>query len=198
MVTINNMINFLVFMFTCLVISSMGFLWGIYDSQKTYNLPKAEIIAGVKELLKQDSVKKSPAPPVVTEGTVKKSEAKPKDDEPSKFSLPKERVRLPQPVIKEEPKPPEPDAETVRKQKAASITAEGDKIYEEGMQHLRNTFKRDNTFDKENDLAMEKFRQASKKYTQAQALDPNNKALNTKITEANQCIVTCRRQARRH
>jgi hypothetical protein len=191
------MINFLVFMFTCLVISFMGFLWGIYDSQKTYSLTKTEIIAGVKELLGQTGAKQNAPPPAAVDDAEKKSAPKPKDDEPSKFSLPKERVRMPQPVAKEEPKPPEPDPQVIRKQKADALTAEGDKFYSEGIQHLNNTYKRDNTFDKENELAMEKFRQAAKKYTEAQDFDHNNKALNTKVSEANQCIVTCRRQARR-
>ncbi|MFA5794914.1 MAG: hypothetical protein WC980_07625 [Candidatus Brocadiia bacterium] len=200
------MLNALILFLTCLMVSSVGFAWGIYESQKTYNLPKDEIIAGTKEILRNMG---RPKPKLASDiakaddadkgaKAEEKKEPVKVDDTPSRHTLPKEKLRIQIPDKPKEPeKPPEPDAATLRKQRLSALISEGDKIYNEAMTHLQNTFKRDNNFDKENDLAAKQFSQAVQKYTEAQDLDPTSKTLQTKIREANQCIKTCRIQGRR-
>ena len=61
----------------------------------------------------------------------------------------------------------------------------------------RETIKKDKTFDKENNLAIEKFRQAMVKYLEAEKTDPDSLWLRNRIRDTNGNLVTCRRQARR-
>lgn len=76
-------------------------------------------------------------------------------------------------------------------------TEEGDKYFEEGKVHLRNTFKRGPDFDTENKTAVKVFHQALACYQDAQILDPENIEIHKKIREVNQCLVLCRQQIRK-
>jgi hypothetical protein len=189
------MLNTIMLVFTCFMVSVVGFAWGIHNSQKIYNLPKDEIIAGTKEILNIGRPKSSP--PAKTEDPDAVDDKTNVDNEPGRHTIPKDKLRIKVPDKPIEPeKPPEPDANVVRKKRIQNLISEGDKIYEGAMVHLRNTFKRDDNFDTENDLAAKQFSQAVQKYTEAQDLDPNDKFLQTKIREANQCIKTCKIQGR--
>ena len=77
------------------------------------------------------------------------------------------------------------------------MVEDGNKYYDQGIIHLQNTFNKDETFDKENELAIEKFRQALAKYLEAEKIDPDNLWLRNRIRETNSNLVTCRKQARR-
>lgn len=81
--------------------------------------------------------------------------------------------------------------------KARIKTEEGDKYFEQGKVHLRNTFKRGPEFDKENKAVAEALRQALECYREAQILDPQNIELQNKIREVNQCLMLCRQQTRK-
>ncbi len=76
-------------------------------------------------------------------------------------------------------------------------TEEGDKYFEEGKVHLRNTFKRGPDFDTENKAAVKVFHQALACYQEVQILDPENIKIHKKIREVNQCLVLCRQQTRK-
>ncbi|MFC1524813.1 hypothetical protein ACFL5I_00325 [Planctomycetota bacterium] len=76
-------------------------------------------------------------------------------------------------------------------------TEEGDKYFEEGRVHLRNTFRRGPDFDTENKAAVEVFHQALACYQEAQILDPEDIEIHKKIREVNQCLVLCRQQTRK-
>jgi len=83
------------------------------------------------------------------------------------------------------------------KPEAQGLVDEGNRFYDEGVKHLRNTFKKDNTFDKENNIAIEKFREALKKYLKAEEKDSESQWLMDRIRDTNQNLVTCRKQSRR-
>jgi len=195
------MLNVIIVLSTCLMVSVVGFTWGVYKSQQVYNLPKDEIIAGTREILRNMG---RPKPAVQTKDTAKEKEAvedgdlRPNvDNEPGRHTLPKDKLKIKVPDKVGPEKPPEPNLAAVRRQRIDNLTSEGDKIYNEAMAHLQNTFKREDNFDDENDLAAKQFSQAAQKYNEAQDLDPTSKLLQTKIREANQCIKICRMQARR-
>lgn len=82
------------------------------------------------------------------------------------------------------------------KPEAQQLVDNGNLLYDEGIKHLQNTFKKDDTFDKENNLAIEKFRGAMKKYLEAEKIDTESQWLMNRIRDTNKNLVTCRKQAR--
>lgn len=179
--------NTIAFIFALLVVGISGIGWGFYEYQIRNGLTTPETINIIKEFvglparseqsesIQQDSNSIEPDAEEIT----------PVVDTPIITPTKIELRRLP------------PAPKPLVKKEAQGLVDEGNKFYDEGIKHIQNTFKKDSTFDKENNLAIEKLREALRKYSDAEKIDGDSLWLRNRIRETNGNLVTCRKQARR-
>ncbi|MBI5778605.1 MAG: hypothetical protein HZA49_04015 [Planctomycetes bacterium] len=196
-----SLIAFLIILF---LISLAGVVWGIYEFQTAQGLKTSQTLALIRSYL-IDRKPKGPAkkPFIAKKPPENKPEETPEATKPPEKPILEEApsitpiVEVPVTPTKVElrrtPKPEKPKVKT----EAQEAVVDGNKYYDQGIIHLQNTFKKDETFDKENDLAVEKFRQAMVKYLEAEKIDPDSLWLRGRIKDTNGNLITCRRQARR-
>lgn len=213
--------SFIVFAIISFFICLHGVAWGIYEFQEssgwrteqTLFLMKTSLMSRISEALarKPKPVKKASAPQPVKAP----DEVKPTEDEQlleaeavtpvTPAALATIKAVEPNSVTPAEPAPVEL-RRPVRnhrisvlriKPEADAAVEEANEYYDSGVVHLQNTFNKDETFDRENDLAIEKFKKALAKYLEAEQIDPDNLWLRNRIKDTNSNLVTCRRQARR-
>lgn len=180
-----SIVSFIIISF---LIGLAGFIWGIYEFQTSRGLKTAQTLAIIKSYISVRPAKAPVKKPVVAkkppEQPVPEEAPSITPSEPAPISPTKVELRRP-------PKKPEvkPDV--------TLLIEDGNKYYDAGIVHLRNTFNNDETFARENELAIKEFKQALAKYLEAENIDPDNLWIRNRIREANGNIVTCRKQARR-
>ncbi|MDI6733087.1 MAG: hypothetical protein QME51_05820 [Planctomycetota bacterium] len=179
----------LLFSFLLIIIfSTLGIIWGMYIYVEREGLPISKGVRIVKDFIKtkwQTVISKTEAP--------RETISPPRD---TTIQSPEVKTSQETPITPTKIELRKPSRQVVKPQ-AQSLVDEGDELYAEGIKHLQNTFKKDNTFDTENDLAIEKFRQALQKYLEAEKIDTESLWLRNRIRDTNQNLITCRRQARR-
>ena len=192
-----NVISFIIILFfICLA----GIIWGVYEFQAAHGMKTSQTLAIIRSYLGIQI----PKPPLEKPGVVKKpSENKPAEAleaaKPPENPIPEEVPVESAPItpakveLRLAPKVEKPKVKT----EAQILVENGNKRYDAGIAHLKNTFKKDETFDKENELAIEEFKQALAKYLEAEKVDPDSLWLRNRIRDTNGNLVTCRKQARR-
>jgi len=198
-----DIISFIIILF---LISLGGIIWGIYEFQTAHGLKTAQTLAMIKVYIttrppkapakKFTVVKKPPEPKSVKAPEEINPPEQPVPEEMTSIT-PVESVPITPTKIELRRTPKYKPEESEAKTEADLLIEEANKYYDTGIIHVQNTFKKDETFDKENDLAIEKFRQALAKYLEAEKKDPDNLWLRMRIRETNGNLVTCRKQARR-
>lgn len=196
-----SIIAFLIILF---LIAVAGVIWGGYEFQTAQGLKTSQTLALIRSYLIDSKPKKPAKKPLIVEKPPEpKPEEAPEAIKPPENPIPEETPSI-TPVeeapvtptkveLRRMPKPEKPKVKT----EAQELVEGGNKYYDQGIIHLQNTFKKDETFDKENDLAIEKFRQAMAKYLEAEKIDPDSLWLRNRIKDTNGNLITCRRQARR-
>ena len=191
--------NFIAFLIILILLVITGSVWGIYEFQTAHGMKTAQTLAIVKAYF---VIQRPKAPEAI-----KLPENKPAKE--AEVIRPREKfISQEAPSItpfEEAPiTPPKIDFRRAPKIEKPKVTAEaqplvedGNKYYDAGVVHLQNTFKKDETFDKENELAIEELKQALAKYLEAEKIDPDSLWLRNKIRETNGNLVTCSKQARR-
>jgi hypothetical protein len=190
-----NVISFIIILFfICLA----GVVWGVYEFQTAHGMETSQTLAIIRSYLGIRPPKPPPEKPAVVK--------KPPENKPAEV-LEKpihEEAPFITPVVEAPVAPPKVDLRRAPKIEKPNVNAEaqilvddGNKYYDQGIIHLQNTFKKDKTFDKENELAIENFRTALAKYLEAENIDPDSLWLRNRIRETNSNLVTCRKQARR-
>ncbi|MEW6026622.1 MAG: hypothetical protein AB1599_04950 [Planctomycetota bacterium] len=217
----------IIFLVILFLIAVAGIGWGVYEFQDARGMKTSQTVALVKSYLarlaaERRARKPKPVPetPLVAEKPPelrRDRDSEPKPEEPPEEAEQPEKpltaeptvvtpvvkttvtpteeapVAPPKTELRRAPKPEKPKV----KPEAQDLVDQGNKHYDQGIVHLQNTFKKDSTFDKENTLAIEKFRQAMAKYLDAEKIDGESLWLRNRIRETNSNIVTCRKQARR-
>jgi hypothetical protein len=210
--------SFIIFSIISFFICVHGVAWGIYEFQsvsgwetrRTLAAMKSRLITGLSEALAKRPARREKPPP---RQPVKKPDAAKPQDLPA---LPEARAITPAlpaaitpvqpaPITPVEPAPLElrrpmrnPKIAVLKIKTEADIyVEEANGHYDAGVVHLQNTFDKDETFDRENELAIEKFKQALAKYREAEQIDPDSLWLRNRIKDTNSNLVTCRRQAGR-
>ncbi|MFH1229942.1 MAG: hypothetical protein V1709_00455 [Planctomycetota bacterium] len=210
--------NTFAFILVLLIVSLLGVVWGIYDYQTEKGLTTPETISLIDKFIyscfkhnkpvfsNTDNSKKIPSKiqeEVIT-SSVTSNNIPPKSQENvitpgvTSGNIP---LGIQEPVITPLIIATITPTRTIKytiKPEARKLVEQGNLSYDEGIQHLQNTFKKDDTFEKENNKAIEKFREALKKYLEAERIDSESQWLMNRIRDTNQNLGTCRKQARRH
>jgi len=143
-----NIISFIIILF---LISLAGIIWGVYEFQTANGLKTSQTLTMIRSYLISWKPKKppennqKPAPEMIV---------------PPEKSIPEEMLLI-TPVesapitptkieLRRMPKIEKPKVKT----EAQRLVEDGNQYYDAGVIHLQNTFKKDETFDKENDLAI--------------------------------------------
>ena len=196
-----NVISFIIILFfICLA----GIIWGVYEFQAAHGMKTSQTLAIIRSYLGIQLPKPPPEKPgVVKKPPENKPAEAPEAAKPPENTIPEEAPAI-TPVdeapitpakveLRRAPKVEKPKVKT----EAQILVESGNKRYDAGIAHLKNTFKKDETFDKENELAIEEFKQALAKYLEAEKVDPDSLWLRNRIRDTNGNLVTCRKQARR-
>ena len=203
------------------MISLLGVVWGIYDYQIEKKLTTSEVISMLDKFIysyfkyrKDVSCIDAPpdkipskiqekiiTPTIISDVTQEKEITPTITSDNASVKTEEEGITplVTAPITPTEielPIPP-PRVKRLVKPAAQELVDEGNRFYDEGVKHLQNTFKKDNTFDKENNIAIEKFREAMKRYSKAEEIDSESQWLINRIRDTNQNLVTCRKQSRR-
>lgn len=193
-----NIISFIIVLF---LVALAGIIWGIYEFQTAHGLKTSQTLAIIRSHLIGRKPKAPPENPLVAEKPPENNPAEaPEVTKPPENPIPQEAPSI-TPVegapakveLRRTPKIEKPKVKT----EAQILVADGNKYYDAGIVHLQNTFKKDGTFDKENELSVENFRQALAKYLEAEKIDPDSLWLRNRIRETNGNLVTCHKQTRR-
>ncbi|MFH0888523.1 MAG: hypothetical protein V1871_04875 [Planctomycetota bacterium] len=209
------------FLFILLMISLLGVVWGIYDYQIEKKLTTSEVISMLDKFIYSyfkyrknvsqidvipdkipSKIQEKIITPTIISDIKQEKEITPtiiSDNVPVKTEEEGITPSVTAPITPTEiefPVPP-PYVKRLVKKAAQGLVEEGNRFYDEGVKHLQNTFKKDSTFDKENNIAIEKFREAMKIYLKAEEIDSESQWLMNRIRDTNQNLVTCRKQSRR-
>jgi len=194
--------SFIAFLIISILLAIAGSAWGIYEFQAATGTKTAQTLSIIKSYLASLRPRATPKRPIIIEAP---PEIKPPET-PEAVKPPEEKPVPKKPLPAKPVKPakvkanplPAPKIETPpAKTKEEELIDAGNNYYDEGVVHLEKTFDKDDKFDRENDLAMEKFRQALDKYHEAEKTSPDDLWLRDRIRETNDFLIGCRKQARR-
>jgi hypothetical protein len=182
--------NIIVFISVLLIIAFVGIIWGFYEYRVKEGLTISQTIKLIRDIIKppQEITKaklpESTSDKVSDQGKATQGIITPTDQTPITATITE--------IIRKPYHPPK----LLVKPEAQELVNEANQFYDEGIRHLQNTFKKDDSFDKENNLAIESFREALKRYLEAEKIDGESLWLRNRIRDTNQNLVTCRKQTR--
>lgn len=192
--------NFIAFVIILCLLAIVGSVWGMYEFQAAQGMKTAQTLALIKSYFVSLKPKPPPKKPIIIEIPPEpKPVVVPKVNKPVEKPVPKKPLPAkPVKPVKVEPSLPPPIEKPPIKTREEELIEDGNKYYDEGVVHLEKTFdKNDENFDKENDLAMDKFKKALDKYHEAEKTSPDDVWLRDRIRETNDYLIGCRKQGRR-